>query len=489
MSIKKWTKSECLKAIKKYEFKTDFIKNSPGAYAACKKNSWHLGAIFKLKVKLNRHWTKEEIKALASKCQSRKEFNDKHKGAYLFALRRGWKEEVLKGLPISFKYWDFNSCWEEAKKYSTKKAFRENSGSAYAHASESKFLDKICGHMEVLGNEYKRMIYAYEFPDNHVYVGLTYNEGKRKYEHSYEKRGPVYKHVERTGLKPVYVKLHDFVSKERAAKLEDRFIKKYRAEGWITLNGVKGGALGGNERYWTFEKCQEIALGYNRKEDLRWAPGLGGLYNAARKNGWWDQICSHMTGGNRKWTKEKVIEAARKCKYVGEFQNKYGAAYRAAKEGNYLAQVQSFLKKKLNYWNDETVFTEAQKYMTIAEFQRGCSGAYQYAQKHGLIQNISGHMRKLTLWDYELCEKEAKKYKRKIDFMKQSGSCYQHAREKGFLDDICSHMTQKVRWNDSLCRKEALKYSTRKEFSKKGQGAYGYAFRKRILGKICKHMK
>jgi hypothetical protein len=388
MSLKKWTKSECLKAIKKYEFKTDFIKNSPGAYAACKKNSWHLDAISKLKVKLNRHWTKEEIKALASKCQSRKEFNLKHKGAYLFALRRGWKEEVLKNLPISFKYWDFNSCWEEAKKYSTKKAFRENSGSAYAHASDSKFLDKICGHMEVLGNEYKRMIYAYEFPDNHVYVGLTYNEGKRKYEHSYEKRGPVYKHVGRTGLKPVYVKLHDFVSKERAAKLEDRFIKKYRAEGWITLNGVKGGALGGNERYWTFEKCQEIALRYNRKEDLRWAPGLGGLYNAARKNGWWDQICSHMSGGNTKWTKEKVIEAVRKCKYVGEFQNKYGAAYRAAKEGNYLPQVQSLLKKKLNYWDIETVFIEAQKYKTIAEFQRGCSGAYQYARRNGLMDKI-----------------------------------------------------------------------------------------------------
>jgi hypothetical protein len=32
MSLKKWTKSECLKAIKKYEFKTDFIKNSPGAF-------------------------------------------------------------------------------------------------------------------------------------------------------------------------------------------------------------------------------------------------------------------------------------------------------------------------------------------------------------------------------------------------------------------------------------------------------------------------
>lgn len=102
--------------------------------------------------------------------------NDKHKGAYLFALRRGWKEEIFKDIPVSFKYWDFEKCWEEAKKYNNKKDFRENCGSAYAHATENKFLDKICRHMIVLGNEYSRMIYAYEFSDGYAYIGLTYNE-------------------------------------------------------------------------------------------------------------------------------------------------------------------------------------------------------------------------------------------------------------------------------------------------------------------------
>ena len=488
MQITKWTKSRCKEEIKKYEYKTDFIKKSPGAYLACKKNGWHLERISKLKVKLNRHWTKEQIIALASKCNSRKEFTQEHKGAYLFALRRGWKDEVLKNLPISFKYWDFKSCQKEAKKYNTKKEFRENCGSAYAHASENKFLNEICLHMEVLGSEFKRMIYAYEFSDGCAYVGLTYNEKKRQYEHFYEKRGPVAKHIAKSGLTPKYLKLHDYVSKEKAVELEEKYIKKYREMGWRMLNGIKGGALGGNERNWTFEKCLEEAKKFNKKADLANAPGLGGLWNAARKNGWWDQICSHMTGGNTKWSKQKVLQAARSSKYVGEFQKNYAAAYRAAKVGGYLNEVQAFLKKKLRYWNENSVAEEAKKYNTIASFQKGNPGAYNYAMRNEILEQVSGHMKKLTYWSFEKCKKEAKKYTRKLDFMKQSASCYQFAKQHGFLDQICSTMEQKIRWSENRCREEARKYTSIKEFNKKGRGAYGYARRKGILDSICSHM-
>jgi predicted GIY-YIG superfamily endonuclease len=392
-------------------------------------------------VKLNRHWTKEQIKALTSKCKSCKEFTQKYKGAYLFALRRGWKDEVLKDLPVSFRHWDYETCQIEARKYNTKKEFRDNCGSAYAHASENNFLDEICGHMQVMGNEYKRMIYAYEFSDGHAYVGLTYNEKKRQYEHFYEKKGPVAKHISKSGIKPKYVKLHDYVSKEVAVGLEEKFIKDYRANGWKLLNGIKGGALGGNERKWTFEKCFKIAQDYKRKEDLRFAPGLGGLYNAARKNGWWDKICSHMTGGNTKWTKERVLQAAKSCTYVGGVQKNYAAAYRAAKKGNYLKIVQSHLKKKLNYWDEDSVAEEAKKYNTISLFQKGNPGAYNYAMRNKLLEKVTSHMSKLNYWNFEKCKTEAEKYNRRVDFMKLSGSCYQHAREKGYLGSICKHMS------------------------------------------------
>jgi hypothetical protein len=215
-----WTFSACLQEINKYEYNGDFKRKSPGAYAACKRNSWYLDKIQKLKVKLNRRWTKEEIMELALKYKTRSDFFKEHPGAYQFALRRGWKEEMFKDIPASFTHWDFDSCQNEALKYKTRSEFNKGSGGAYMYASKNKILDEICSHMEVLGNEYKRMIYAYEFTDGYAYVGLTYNEKKRHYEHFYEKRGPVAKHIEKTGIEPTYKKLHDFVPKETAVKLE-----------------------------------------------------------------------------------------------------------------------------------------------------------------------------------------------------------------------------------------------------------------------------
>ncbi len=37
--------------------------------------------------------------------------------------------------------------------------------------------------MEIIGNKFKRCIYAYEFSDNYVYVGLTLNLDKRNNRH------------------------------------------------------------------------------------------------------------------------------------------------------------------------------------------------------------------------------------------------------------------------------------------------------------------
>ena len=190
-----WTEEKCLQEINKYEYKGDFMKKSPGAYAACKRNTWYLDKIQKLRVKLNRRWTKEAILELASKYKTRSDFFKEHVGAYQFALRRGWKEEIFKDIPTIKIYWNEKSCSKEAKKYNTKIEFLRGSSGAYMYASKNNILDKICRHMQVLGNEYKRMIYAYEFSDGYAYIGLTYNEKKRHYEHFYEKRGPVAKHI------------------------------------------------------------------------------------------------------------------------------------------------------------------------------------------------------------------------------------------------------------------------------------------------------
>ena len=53
----------------------------------------------------------------------------------------------------------------------------------YARIKDRGLDDKAFAHMKVLGDRKKRMIYAYEFPDHSVYVGLTFNYDKRDKEH------------------------------------------------------------------------------------------------------------------------------------------------------------------------------------------------------------------------------------------------------------------------------------------------------------------
>jgi hypothetical protein len=100
---------------------------------------------------------------LALNFNNKKDFITAHKGAYIFALRRGWKDDICSHMNINLIYWTREMCREEALKYKTKKEFRENSPKAYAHAQQNGFIEDICSHMTPIGNIFNRMIYCYEF--------------------------------------------------------------------------------------------------------------------------------------------------------------------------------------------------------------------------------------------------------------------------------------------------------------------------------------
>lgn len=69
-------------------------------------------------------------------------------------------------------------CHEAALQCKYRSEFAKNFKGEYFAALRNGWLDEICSHMIVLGNHYKRCIYAYEFPNiegrDYVYVGLHY---------------------------------------------------------------------------------------------------------------------------------------------------------------------------------------------------------------------------------------------------------------------------------------------------------------------------
>lgn len=298
--------------------------------------------------------------------------------------------------------------------------------------------------------------------------------------------------------------------------------------------------------YWTKETCQVEAMKYNtRFEFQKWS---NGAYVKARKNGWLDDICSHMT---------TVGNLFNRCVYSIEFDDNHvyiGLTYNLEKRFNdhisdvhynsssvlkHIKLTNSIprLKQLSNYigvkdaakleddirmeyfknkwiilnrikcgglggdiikWTKSKCIEEAMKYKELSQFNKNSRCAYNAAKKYGWLDEMSVHMSKIIHWirDKELCREEAMKYETRKDFSEKSRGAYSAAYENEWLDDICSHMknngyiiNKKGTWqNKERCRDEAMKYDTRISFQRGSKGAYVSSLSNGWIDDICSHM-
>lgn len=244
-------------------------------------------------------------------------------------------------------YWTLERCVEEAKKYSSKIEFEKCSQSAYVTVIKNGWMKKCSEHMTTLGSRFKRLIYAFEFSDNHVYIGLTYNFNKRKNEHLNlrNKKTAVSEHIKYSGLIPKDRILTNYLDSNVASSKESEFIENYKSNGWIVLNKDKAGSLGGGIRKWNLDNVKLEALKYRTKNEFR--EKSSGAYFSALKNKWLDISCSHMPE----------------------------------------------LKKQSGYWTFENCLNEALKYSTKNQWYKKSSGSYYSSLRNGWHDKCCLHMK------------------------------------------------------------------------------------------------
>jgi len=200
--------------------------------------------------------------------------------------------------------------------------------------------------------------------------------------------------------------------------------------------------------YWTYENCKVEALKYHNRVDFRIKSS--GAYYSSRKNGWLEEICSHII-------------------------NK---------------------KKTSNYWTYDKCKEEALKYKTTNEFKLNSVGAYGSSKRNGWMVKICLHMiqkKNSSYWEnIENCKNEASKYKNRGEFKSKSNLSFKISRKNGWLN-IVSPLTNvnaapNNYWIYERCKKEALKYSTRSEFKRKSIGAYAACLRNKWDDELFSHM-
>lgn len=229
--------------------------------------------------------------------------------------------------------WTYEKCKVEALKYNTKKELAENSIGVMRAIWYNKWYE-LCGHMKLIGNLYKRLIYVYEFSDNSCYVGLTCDVDRRNYQHIYtDNSSSVYKHIQETGLKPTLIIKTDYLDVKEAAELESKIEQEYENKGWNILNKIKTGGIGGGYIKWTYEECSREALKYTKLCDFYKKSRVA--YDTCKENGWYEitkhLIESDFKGENnsfygKKHTTETKLKMSenKKLTQVGENNSFYG---------------------------------------------------------------------------------------------------------------------------------------------------------------------
>ena len=441
MSRFHWTKEKVALAAKRCSTLSLFRHNAKGAYKAAIDNDW-LDEVTKHMKPNRQKWTKERIIELAKNFSTIADFRRNEPSAYQTAKANSWIKEASEHMiPLNIQ-WSDQMIIDEAKKYKTRREFEVKSPSACAIARTRKLMDIACAHMERVGNYSKRLVYAYEFPDNSVYIGLTYNKRVRHNDHISKPKSPVYRKIAELKIEPKMIIISDsYIDAESARILEDETISAYQKKGWIILNSIKAGGLGGTKTsgeklYKDKNDCLKEALKYSTKQEFRESNAYA--YRRAYDLQCLDEVCSHMKSRTISFEECKI--EALKYKNVSEFLAKANNYYHRAYRMGWLNDITSHMRRYV-MWTPDLVAQEALKYSTRGEFSKKASSAYGYAQSNNLLEKICSHMSPVLIkWTEEMVRKEASKYITHKDFRHNSSKAYEAAKNNGWFDDVCSHL-------------------------------------------------
>lgn len=144
-STVRWTEQDASTEAKKYNSRSEFKRESSGAYCFLLRNGLLENACKHMTGGIN-IWTKGSVINEAKKYSKRCDFKNANHTAYLHARKNGYIEEACKHMK-EVVWWDYDKVKTEALKYQTKEDFRQNCLGAYCHAHRRGFIENVCSHM------------------------------------------------------------------------------------------------------------------------------------------------------------------------------------------------------------------------------------------------------------------------------------------------------------------------------------------------------
>lgn len=457
-----WTYENCYNAAKNYNYKVDFAKNCKGAYSSSCKHKWIETFDWFLdgqKRGTEKHikWTYDTCYEEAKKYTSRNEFKHGNSSAYNVARKNKWIDDYNWLIP-QLEIWTYEKCREIAEQCHTKAAFKKMNYKAYQSSYHNGWIDKYDWLLD--GRYYDSDGKKKEKTQKTAISKNVALESKEKTHCVY-----VYEFDDNS----VYVGL-TMIRRIKSRDYEHIFsndtVSKYAVEKNVPIPEMK------------IILTDLTPLEARNKE--------GEVLEKYVKNGWnvlnkakTGSLGSYMHGY---WSKERCMEESKKYKTLSEYQDNNQSSYYAARVNGWIEEF-TWLERQIlpsGYWNYEHCMKESKKYERLIDFKNNSQRAYNVAMANGWISEYTWLKRTLLpkgWWnDYSHVYDEAKKYDSRISFFHGNHPAYESARKHKWLDDYTwfKYKKQKPKnyWNYEHCYEEAKKYNSRKEFSDKCNRAY-----------------
>jgi predicted GIY-YIG superfamily endonuclease len=338
----------CLNEAKKYSSRGDLAEKDQAVYNKLRDLKL-LNTVFPFKYRENFDYSFEDCKRLASECETRNEFKHKYMGAWNKARHQGWMEE-------------------------------------------------ICQRMTRVGTLKKRLIYVYEFPNNVVYIGLTYDIKKRHKGHL--KKGVVYNHSQLINQVVTPKLLTDYIDVNEAIEMETKLIIDYTNKGYTVLNKSNGGELGSiplNKR--NKEEVLYFATLCKSREDFKLI--YPNHHAQARRDKYYDEVCSLLPAIPKTRTKEEIKKIVDSCETYKDFFKNYPNDYNYALRHNWIEELTLGIEKRVSHWVYEDIENVVKNFNSRDEFRQAHGGMYETARTNKwldrLFQNLPS---KRKIWEY-----------------------------------------------------------------------------------------
>lgn len=314
---------------------------------------------------------------------------------YYIQQNYGCKKCGINKRAISRQKYSKEDCIKIANNYIYLKDFYTKEKNIYTKCVRNKWVEEVTKNLIKCNSLKKRCLYAIYFPNNTIYIGLTYNFSKRINQHLTSK-GAVYEYIKDTNIHPIKIKqLTSYMNDDKIQIYEQKVINFFHWLGFTTLNRNKGGSLGQVLSHITKDECKEKLklINFNltifRKKYQKY-------YNKCLKEQWLlDLIPNYQKTNKIELTKDECKKIALKYKTRTDFYRNETSIYNYAQRNNFLDYVLSSFthlkaKKEIeqysingDYINTYKSISDAVKQLNI----RSISGIIQCCQEKQFSSN------------------------------------------------------------------------------------------------------